>query len=662
MLQYDDSAFYFVALSFITLYIVPSAGDIRCWLRYVSWQRLGSKTWYTILQKLKVALFSTDEDIGAISRTSAEKKKAADLKKSSRGLQTLNSPGFVSNFVITVLLSLVFLWLFLAVQSNGEVNSFDPFTILDVDAGAELKEIKKAYKKMSLKYHPDKNPNNPAAESMFMMVAKAYEALTDPTAKENYEKYGNPDGKQSLAVSIGLPEFLLNTDNRNLVLLTYLVFMVILIPFAVWKYYSNSSKFGEKDVMYDSYAWFHHNLNEHTLVKSLPEVLAGSAEFRERNMTKNQADKAEIGKVLAKVKSHMQKPNFNHPVVIKGNVLLHAHLTRETDVLSEASKEDLNYMLRYSSGLIDAMISVCKHQESLKAALNCIKFGQYVTQATWIKDSELLQLPHFTAEEAAHCAKGKPAMKTITQYMGIPNESKKGLRDFTEEQKEDVFKTCKILPDITVESKVFVDDDEDDKVYEGDLCTVSVKLTRNNLEEGEKASLVHAPRFPFPRREAWWVALGTKEGKIISIDKVTSPEKVVEHKIKFLAPRKGQYEFDLHVLSNAYVGFDHTESVELTTLDASVLPEYKVHPDDAELDDEPTLFEEMMNANIEDDSDSDEESDSDDESEEEGIRELSAAERKKMELQKARKKAASAAGDDSDSDDDSDVEEVHTDK
>merc|ERR1711976_1158755 len=113
------------------------------------------------------------------------------------------------------------------------------------------------------------------------------------------------------------------------------------------------------------------------------------------------------------------------------------------------------------------------------------------------------------------------------------------------------------------------------------------------------------------------------------------PSKEFTHDIKFLAPGQGTYKFDLHVLSNSYIGLDKKDEVEFTTLDASVLPEYKVHPEDAELDDEPTLFEEMLNANIEEDSDSDDDSDDDEEEEEkeDGIRALSAAERKKIELQ-----------------------------
>lgn len=640
MLQYDNQAWNFFALAWLFLYLAPS--------------------WWFTSRKVYNAFFGKkDADIGAVARTTDEKKKATELKQKNRGLKTL-SQGFWTNLTITVILTILFIYISTSIQSGGEVNSFDPFTILNVAAGSDLKKIKKAYKTMSLKWHPDKNPNNPAAEAKFMMVAKAYEALTDPVAKENFEKFGNPDGKQSLEVSIGLPSWLLDSDNRNIVLMVYLIVMVGVIPFCVWKYYSNSSKFGEKDVMYDTYSWYHHSLDDTTLVKSLPETFAGSAEFREKNMPKAQHEKQVIQTIMNKVRTQMQKPKYNHPILVKGNVLMHAHLSRMADSLSDEYKEDLHYMLSRASSLVDAMISVCKHQEALQTALNCIQFGQYVTQACWTKDSTLKQLPHFTDKEVKYATDGKKnTIKTIDKYIAAPDDEKRGLKDMTPEQKADVLKCCTLIPDITLETKIFVDDDEDDKVYEGDLMTVQVKITRNNLKDGEKAGLVHAPHFPFPKQEAWWIILGTQQGKIISIEKVTDTSKEFTHDIKFLAPGVGSYNFDLHVLSNAYVGIDKKDSVELTTLDNSALPEYKVHPDDAELDDEPTLFEEMLNANVEEDSD-DDDSDSDDEEEEkeEGIKELSAAERKKAELQKQRK---AAAGDDSDSDDDSSVEEVYAD-
>jgi translocation protein SEC63 len=638
MLQYDNSAFNYFALSSLVFYLVPS--------------------WYIIITRFYKAFIGTrDADIGAEVRTSAEKQKASEIKKNFKGLRTLQNPGFIFNLVLTIVLTCLFYYLILSVATDGEVNTFDPFSILEVDSGADSRTIKKAYREKSLRWHPDKNPNNPEAEAKFMMINKAYDALTDATARENWEKYGNPDGKQSLEVSIGLPSFLLDPSNRNLVLLTYLICMVVIVPLCVWRYYSDSSKFGEKDVMYDSYSWFHHTLSEHSIIKGLPEILAGSAEFRQHNMPKTSKDKEEIGTIMGKVRSQMQKPKYNHPVCVKGNVLLHAHLLRKTDELSETAKEDLNMMLRHSNSLVEAMITVCTHQEWMQTAMNCIQFGQYITQAMWIKDSSLLQLPYFTEEEVSHCSKGKASQQAnnILDYIKLPNGDKKGMANMTDEQKHDVLKVCTLIPEIEVTSRVYVDDDEDDRIYDGDLCTLEINIDRTNLPEGEKPGLVHAPRFPFPKMEAWWIIVGTKEGKIVRIDKVVGDGKVITHKVKFMASREGTYKFDVHVMSNAYVGLNDKHSVEFKTIDSSGLPEYKVHPDDAELDDEPTLFEEMLNANVEQDSDSD---DSDDEEEEEeSDKNISKEDKKKMEMRNARRKNV-----DDDSDDDSSVEEVYTEK
>jgi len=62
----------------------------------------------------------------------------------------------------------------------------------------------------------------------------------------NDEKYGNPDGKQSLQVFIGLTSLLHDTNHRNVVLMAYLIIVVGVVPFCVWRCYSDSSKFGNK--------------------------------------------------------------------------------------------------------------------------------------------------------------------------------------------------------------------------------------------------------------------------------------------------------------------------------------------------------------------------------------------------------------------------------
>ncbi len=66
----------------------------------------------------------------------------------------------------------------------------DYYKILGVDRGASEKEIKKAYRKLARKYHPDLNPDNKDAEKKFKEINEANEVLSNPENRKKYDKYG----------------------------------------------------------------------------------------------------------------------------------------------------------------------------------------------------------------------------------------------------------------------------------------------------------------------------------------------------------------------------------------------------------------------------------------------------------------------------------------
>lgn len=66
----------------------------------------------------------------------------------------------------------------------------DYYDVLGVSKTADEKEIKKAYRKLAMKYHPDKNPNDKEAEEKFKKINEAYEVLSDPEKKNIYDQYG----------------------------------------------------------------------------------------------------------------------------------------------------------------------------------------------------------------------------------------------------------------------------------------------------------------------------------------------------------------------------------------------------------------------------------------------------------------------------------------
>ncbi len=69
-------------------------------------------------------------------------------------------------------------------------NKRDYYEVLGVQKGASAEEIKKAYRKLALKYHPDRNPDNKEAEEKFKEAAEAYEILSDDDKRSRYDQFG----------------------------------------------------------------------------------------------------------------------------------------------------------------------------------------------------------------------------------------------------------------------------------------------------------------------------------------------------------------------------------------------------------------------------------------------------------------------------------------
>ena len=67
----------------------------------------------------------------------------------------------------------------------------DYYEVLGVEKDADAKSIKKAYRKLAMKYHPDRNPDDAEAEAKFKEASEAYAVLSDEEKRSRYDQYGH---------------------------------------------------------------------------------------------------------------------------------------------------------------------------------------------------------------------------------------------------------------------------------------------------------------------------------------------------------------------------------------------------------------------------------------------------------------------------------------
>ena len=73
------------------------------------------------------------------------------------------------------------------------------YDTLGVKKGASAEEVKKAYRKLAAQHHPDKNPGDAAAEEKFKEVQNAYDTLSDPEKRKQYDRFGSTNGRRGPA-------------------------------------------------------------------------------------------------------------------------------------------------------------------------------------------------------------------------------------------------------------------------------------------------------------------------------------------------------------------------------------------------------------------------------------------------------------------------------
>ena len=493
---------------------------------------------------------------------------------------------------------------------------------------------------------PTRNETADTINDDWVDITKAFKTLTDEDIRNNYLQYGHPDGKQSFSIGIALPQFIVTQGNGKYVLLLYGALLGVLLPYFVGRWWYGTQRVTREKVLVSSAGKLFREYKEDMDAGGVIGALSAGDEYQ-AVLRGNRAD-AGLNTVEKKVlaegqlsrtvsgmteKDRNQLQDLDSGVRRKALALLWAYLGRVE--LDDRTLNDEKYEVAPTAlALYESFIAISLAYANTKPLLSAFQACQHLIQAIPPQSSPLLQLPNMTTA-ALRAIEGNNSRKhlSLQQFMNIPDHIRRkqlvrpGL--LKESQYKVAVQTASQIPAFVVE-KAFFKVQGERHVIPNSLASLVIKGriippgTRNipavnekdlldkdppetakaSQEEDEKKiqpPLAHAPFLARDHAPRWYLFLADgKQGKIAvpppqtaftTFNKPVFDEQgkptfnVQTLKMQFGAPPQvGQYNFDMHLICDSYVGLDTKLEVTLAVEDPAKAEEIDDDDDISEPD------------------------------------------------------------------------------
>eukprot|EP00871_Galdieria_phlegrea_P000025 jgi/Galph1/1022/GphlegSOOS_G5891.1 len=626
--SFNDSAFLIFLLSF---FFVCSCLFLLYWILFGSW------TLFSRHKQSSTHLTVPSLDICHCQRCLQKVYHFRENKKKSLGWKY-----FI--FILVLLVSVILVYLVWSIPREQYLSQapWDPFKILGVTREAGKDEIARAFRKLSLRYHPDKNPDDTSTAEMFIEIHKAYKTLTDAQAKENFIKFGNPDGFQGVTYGIGLPKILTKYDKQFLII--YLLCLVLGVPFGIGIWWKRSSQVLENGIRKNTIILFQQILLRSSSYRDIVASYASAFEF-EHLIPKKLYPICSALMQQVKTQGHWdfrKSKLYNLPHMVSNQIILQAYISRIS--VPECLTSALSEMLSMLDILIVAMIGtnstirrvqVLSHWPAspfggfASRLITILQVSQSLCQQLHPKESELLQVPYFTAKEVRRCHSKEFKVYSVYSLCNLDKQKlEKLLGDSSPSTILEVEQYLSRFPFITKMevSQPTVEDEEDPRIFEGDIITLKVKFRVMNRclytteNEQEKWDIPKPPCLfycPIAKPTNWWVLLIDNERDLpVSMKKLNFSDKdntgTYNCHFQFPSPRAGSYRLLVKVINDSIFGCEHDYTVTMKirrriTVPDNAADEMDEDKKDMSLSDDSSL-EENSDIETEEDEDNDEQS------------------------------------------------------